>query len=178
MWRCVKCREKVGDDFDVCWNCGTGRDGTEDPEFRKADDVPPEGKADELPGQGLSQDAPKQRLGCLTAWLVLMILANAFALVSVPLRFGSIKQLIPDAPDWMIWPTFFLPVLNIVFAIALLNWKKWGFFGVLGTSLVAFALNIYLGIGIPYAVAGFAGVAILFALLRIGGEQSGWSQLE
>src|SRR5262249_37875869 len=40
MWQCVKCREQVEDDFDVCWNCGTARDGTEDPDFRKAEDVP------------------------------------------------------------------------------------------------------------------------------------------
>ena len=41
MWQCIKCRENVEDNFDVCWSCGTSRDGAEDPEFRKADDVPP-----------------------------------------------------------------------------------------------------------------------------------------
>ena len=44
MWQCVKCREQLEDDFDACWNCGTSRDGTEDPDFRKADDgsaIPP-----------------------------------------------------------------------------------------------------------------------------------------
>lgn len=39
MWQCIKCREEVEEEFDVCWNCGTSRDGTEDPEFRRADDV-------------------------------------------------------------------------------------------------------------------------------------------
>ena len=42
MWQCVKCREKLEDSFDVCWNCGTSKDGVEDPDFRKADEVPPE----------------------------------------------------------------------------------------------------------------------------------------
>jgi hypothetical protein len=48
MWKCVKCREEVGDDFDVCWQCGTSREGVEDPDFRNADEfrnvkeVPPE----------------------------------------------------------------------------------------------------------------------------------------
>src|SRR5262245_51819712 len=36
MWQCVKCRERVEDSFDVCWNCGTSRDGTEDPTFEQA----------------------------------------------------------------------------------------------------------------------------------------------
>src|SRR5258708_39845010 len=38
MWQCSKCREKVEDTFEVCWNCGTARDGTEDPSFKRADD--------------------------------------------------------------------------------------------------------------------------------------------
>jgi hypothetical protein len=42
MWKCVKCSEKLEDSFDVCWSCGTSKDGVEDPNFRKADDVPPE----------------------------------------------------------------------------------------------------------------------------------------
>ena len=33
MWLCAKSREKVEDSFDVCWNCGTSKEGTEDPQF-------------------------------------------------------------------------------------------------------------------------------------------------
>jgi hypothetical protein len=40
MWRCNKCSEKMGDEFEVCWNCGTTRDGVEDPNFRNAEDIP------------------------------------------------------------------------------------------------------------------------------------------
>ncbi|HVK16874.1 MAG TPA: hypothetical protein VM533_07985 [Fimbriiglobus sp.] len=40
MWQCVKCREQIEDNFGVCWNCGTGQDGTEDPGFRRADGDP------------------------------------------------------------------------------------------------------------------------------------------
>lgn len=28
MWKCPKCSEQVEDDFDVCWNCQTGKDGS------------------------------------------------------------------------------------------------------------------------------------------------------
>lgn len=41
MWTCVKCGTKVDDHFDVCWNCGTSREGVEDPNFVKADDSQP-----------------------------------------------------------------------------------------------------------------------------------------
>jgi len=33
MWTCSKCREQVEDGFDACWNCGTSREGIEDPDF-------------------------------------------------------------------------------------------------------------------------------------------------
>jgi hypothetical protein len=28
MWKCRRCGEEVEDDFDVCWNCQAGRDGS------------------------------------------------------------------------------------------------------------------------------------------------------
>jgi hypothetical protein len=123
-------------------------------------------------------DAPKQRHGCLTAWLVLMIIANGFTALGTPLMVGAIQQTIPNFPAWVVWPIALLAVLNVVFAIALFNWKKWGFFGFLGTSLAAFGLNIYAGIGIPQAVFGLVSIAILYGVLQIGGQKSGWSQLD
>ena len=44
MWKCAKCSEKVDDDFEVCWNCGTSSEGIEDPAFRRADQI----RADEM----------------------------------------------------------------------------------------------------------------------------------
>ena len=34
MWTCRKCNESGEDGFDVCWKCGTSREGIEDPAFR------------------------------------------------------------------------------------------------------------------------------------------------
>lgn len=48
MWECKKCRERIEGDFDVCWNCGTTRDGVEDPSFQREDEAE-------------SPPAPKQR---------------------------------------------------------------------------------------------------------------------
>ena len=47
MWECMKCSEQLEDSFDVCWNCGTSRDGTNDPDFRKVDDFPADTEAEE-----------------------------------------------------------------------------------------------------------------------------------
>lgn len=35
MWECQKCHEKHEDAFESCWNCGTSREGTEDPAFQR-----------------------------------------------------------------------------------------------------------------------------------------------
>lgn len=37
MWQCAKCRKDLEDRLDVCWNCGTLKNGVEDPGFCKAD---------------------------------------------------------------------------------------------------------------------------------------------
>lgn len=41
MWTCTKCATKVDPSFEVCWSCGTGRDGVEDPTFVSADSAQP-----------------------------------------------------------------------------------------------------------------------------------------
>ncbi len=41
MWTCPQCGSKVDPGFDVCWSCGTSRDGTKDPGFVSADDFVP-----------------------------------------------------------------------------------------------------------------------------------------
>ena len=42
-WVCATCREEVEPSFDLCWNCGTHRDGTPDPDFRRVDDIATDG---------------------------------------------------------------------------------------------------------------------------------------
>src|SRR5437868_15471041 len=33
MWTCPSCQADVEDQFEVCWGCGTTRDGVKDPNF-------------------------------------------------------------------------------------------------------------------------------------------------
>jgi hypothetical protein len=63
MWHCTKCRESIEDSFELCWNCGTSKDGVEDPSFRKAEDteVAPsaafEARPSTVPGAALTEHA-------------------------------------------------------------------------------------------------------------------------
>lgn len=55
MWPCPKCGNDVEDSFDVCWSCGTSREGVEDPDFVTADDAEPIVDADD-PAKFLGDD--------------------------------------------------------------------------------------------------------------------------
>ena len=120
----------------------------------------------------------KRRHGCLTAWLVLMIIANAG--VAYMYLFGSaaIRQSVPSAPAWAFTALAVAGIVNVVCAIALFQWKKWGFFGFVAMAVLAFAVNLMIGLSIVQALFGFLGVAILYGVLQIGNEDKGWPQLE
>ncbi len=60
MWNCTKCREPVEESFEVCWNCGTARDGTEDPAFRKADDEPAPDPSAPVLQEAATTERPRQ----------------------------------------------------------------------------------------------------------------------
>lgn len=33
VWKCARCSQALEERFHACWNCGTSRDGVEDPDF-------------------------------------------------------------------------------------------------------------------------------------------------
>ncbi len=44
MWRCPQCAESIDSEWEICWCCGTSRDGKIDPDFQRSvqhDDAPP-----------------------------------------------------------------------------------------------------------------------------------------
>ena len=42
MWKCKKCKEECEDNYDSCWSCGTGRDGSTLVEASEPDSISPE----------------------------------------------------------------------------------------------------------------------------------------
>jgi ABC-2 type transport system permease protein len=123
-------------------------------------------------------DNPKQRHGCLTAWLALMIIANAAVAVMTPWSLKSIQEVIPEFPAWVVWAIAACAALNVIFAIALFQWQRWGFYGFVLSSFVALGLNIYAGIGLLQSILGLAAIFLLYWVLQLGGAVTGWSQLE
>lgn len=113
----------------------------------------------------------KSRHGCATAFLYFMVIANS--LVAVNIVVFLVRARVPVAAHWRV----VLVVLNVLFLVALLRWKRWGFYGIAVTVSLAAAIN-FLSEGLREALLGLVGLAVLYGVLQIGGKRSTWSQLE
>jgi hypothetical protein len=122
------------------------------------------------------------RHGCLTAWLVLMIIANTLTALSYVFLTLILSKTVhsprPHTPAWALSVLTVGCIANIVFAVALFRWKRWGFFGFLGTAILALVVNLRIGIKPAMVMIGVCGIMILYAVLQIGGDKKGWDQLE
>jgi hypothetical protein len=129
----------------------------------------------------------KQRHGCLTAFLVLAIPSSALvALVSLLIALvGPAAYKFTDsanAPGWTLWADCIATVLSTVSLMAIFVWRKWGFYGVIASALLA--MGSYLG-SMPTLIQAasmlvlyLVGIGILFGVLQIGRDKKGWAQLE
>lgn len=120
----------------------------------------------------------KQRHGCLTSWLVLVIVANSFTAILYLFAEDSVAKNLSGGAKWVVPALAVIGIGNVVFAIALFRWKKWGFFGLAATAIASVVINISAGLSTTLAIGGLAGLVILYAMLQIGGERKAWTQLE
>jgi len=117
---------------------------------------------------------PKRRHGCLTTWLIIIILANIISAIVVASVASSVSS---NIPGWLIPAEIVFGVWAVVCAIALFMWKKWGFWGFFVGAVAGMIANIASG-DYVYAVTPFISVAILYGVLNIGKDNKGWPQLE
>lgn len=119
---------------------------------------------------------PKVRHGCLTAWLILMIIANSgVALMYVGWLVSGNSPL--HISSSLLTVLVVGGVCNVIFAIMLLQWKRWAFYGFCASSVVALFTNLAIGIAPGQAAAGLLGVGILYGVLQMG-TPNAWQQLE
>jgi hypothetical protein len=116
----------------------------------------------------------KQRHGCLTATLLSMVVINSLtAIVSLFLnRNGS------SLASWVFLSASVMGLFNVVCAIALFYWKKWGFWGFCASSILTLILNVSAGVRTGPALLGILGPLFLFGVLQIGNGNKGWPQLK
>ena len=122
----------------------------------------------------------KERHGCVTAWLIVMMIINALTGLAY-LFFGELMaQSFPaHISQSTLWILAALTLINSVLAIMLFQWKKWAFWMFAISSLVAFAINLSLGLGTTTSLLGLSGFVVLFGILQIRKDGvSAWQNLE
>jgi hypothetical protein len=122
----------------------------------------------------------KQRHGCVTAWLILMIVANSLVALIYLFAGDTISKNVPGGMSTgALMILAVLSVLNVVFAVLLFQYKKWGFYGFIGTSAGALIINLSVGSNPGQAILGLAGIAILYGILQIKKDNiTTWEHLE
>jgi hypothetical protein len=107
-----------------------------------------------------------------------MIIVNSG--VSLLYLFGSewLRRSGSNTPDWAFWFLAVGGLVNVLCAVALLRWKKWGFWGFIASAIAVLVVNLSIGLGPSSIFGGVVGIALLYGVLHIGKEKKGWSQLE
>lgn len=120
----------------------------------------------------------KKRHGCLTAFLIFMIIFNSGSALLNFMANDFISSTNPNIPPWALPVLGIVGVFNLVCSIALLKFKKWGFYGFVISAVIVVFINISADMGIGSVIGGLLGVAILYGVLHIGKENKGWPQLD
>jgi signal transduction histidine kinase len=122
----------------------------------------------------------KQRHGCVTAWLIFMIIANSLTSIIYLFAGDMIAQNFQGGiSNSMLILLAILGVGNVIFSILLFKWMIIGFWGFFATSIAALVVNLSMGLGIVQSLFGLVGIAVLYGVLQIKKDNvSAWTILE
>lgn len=125
---------------------------------------------------------PQKRHG----WLIIIVISSIGGWVFLSVYLADFGEALSASSQSLVPVLFVVVSLNVVYAmaepfqgkIALFNWKKWGFWGLLINYIIGFILDLGAGENLGEAVSGMVDLAILYGVLQLGEPKSGWSQLE
>jgi hypothetical protein len=117
-------------------------------------------------GLGQVHGEHKQRGGCLTAFLVLMFIANPITALFYLFGTEILHKGLPNAPEWMFPVLAVLASAQLVCAIGMWTWRKWGVYGSFTLAALGFVINLAMGINPMQAFMGLGGPIILAVLIK------------
>jgi hypothetical protein len=122
----------------------------------------------------------KQRNGCITVYLILMIIMNCLIFLVYLVASEFIADNLPgDVSSGVIVLIGSLSLLNVFFAYNILKWKRWAFYGIVFVSMLMLIINLSIGVGIGQSILGLLGIAFLYGVLQAKKSNvSAWDQLE
>lgn len=117
--------------------------------------------------------------GCVTAWLIMMIVVNSLVALIYLIGGDFIDNALGGIEDNYLIVLGLVGLFNVVCAAYLLKWKKWGFYGFIGSSVVTIIVNLQIGLEPVQSISGLIGVAVLYAILQIKKDGiTAWSQMK
>lgn len=119
----------------------------------------------------------KQRHGCLTAYLILVLVVNVIAFSAVPFLISIANLADIDIAPWQYVLGICTVVAETIFVIALFKWKKWGFYGVVASYVVSIIVNTVRGAAAWQIAISVSSLTIL-CMMVWALEPSAWDQLE
>lgn len=108
------------------------------------------------------------RGGCLTAFLVVIIGANIFLLVTTLVQFFQLREyadLIGPGTMLLLFGLFAVQVFIFASAVGLWNWKEWGYNGLLAGYVISAIISLLAG-SLPQVGGAIIGLVILTQLIK------------
>ena len=118
----------------------------------------------------------KQRHGCLTAWLIYLMIAYSAVSIIFFFHTDKLPNKISENTTLLIGS---IGILNTLFCFLLFKWVKLGFWGMVLTNLSMFIIQIINGYEISHSIFGIFCLITLYSLLQLRKNKvSGWDNLE
>lgn len=108
----------------------------------------------------------RERAGCLSYWLAILVLLNVVGIVSYLTGGNSVFYLPPNPPTWAIGLLIGATVVSAVCAYGVWMWKRWGLYGFVASFIVAMIAHVIIGGNPIAALFTILGLFMLYAMLR------------
>jgi hypothetical protein len=129
-----------------------------------------------------------KRHGCLTTCLIFIMLVEGCGIItgsihSTPGAAGAVSPMggmggiFAPPPEWYSHCIQFLSLADIFCVIFIFLRKKWAFYGCVGVAVGVLIASIFADRAFD-GISAFLFPGLIFGVLQIGGENSGWKQLK
>jgi hypothetical protein len=135
-------------------------------------------RSQQNPPENPAPKPPKRMIGCLSIWLWLVIILNVSGIIVGYVRPDLVQTLSQPLPTWYLPLSAVVAAFIVIFALALLKWKAWGFWGLVAMEGISVIASIAAWGEYFTILSGVVNVAILVMLLNIGGRNKAWNLLE
>lgn len=108
----------------------------------------------------------QERGGCLTIWLLFMVVANTLTALYYIFGLSTMQQFYPNVSSVLFLLLAACCAVNLISVYGLWTWKRWGFYLFIASTLAVLAINLAVGLPVFTALTGLVGLGIVWLLLR------------